>query len=60
MDQLNFILGVQGQTAKPVFEVLILIKNKLCDLPKLETQVGAQSAGFPLFANVTQQDWTAR
>lgn len=35
MDQLNFILGFQGQTAKPVFDVLILTNNKSCDLPKL-------------------------
>lgn len=35
MDQLNFILGFQGQTAKPVFDVLILTNNKSCDLSKL-------------------------
>lgn len=63
--QLNFILGFQGQTAKPVFDVLILINKQkknhvICPSSVLETQVGAQSEGFPLFANLSQQDWTAR
>lgn len=59
---MNLVLGFQEESTKPAFAMLILLTTNcvICPSSVLETEAGAQSEGFPLFANLTQQDLTAR